>query len=109
MISFYSNDPQLIKAWALRTQAEQWEDKAKILELNRVVASFKSENQKLKDQLASLKKAGDVSVIELMEELALQCEDVYPRSKGAHQRREIANLHKVIGRLKSELREARGE
>lgn len=109
MIEFGTNNPQTIKAWALRVQAEQWDLKEKVLELNRYVASQKSEIDKLKEQLSSLKKAGDVSVIGLMEELAIQYEDAYPRSKGAHQRREIANLHKVIGRLKDELREARGE
>ena len=107
--SVYLNGPDALKAEVLRQLGDRFAREDKILQLNRLVSSLRSENGKLEDQLASLKKAGDVSVIELMEELAIQYEDAYPRSKDAHYRREIANLHKVIGRLKDELRELRGE
>lgn len=98
--SVYLNGPDALKAEVLRQFGDRFAREDKILELNRLVASYRSENQGLKEELKQLKKAGDVSVVALMEELAVQVEDDYPNSKHAHQRREIANLHKVIARLK---------
>lgn len=102
--SVYLNGPDALKGELLRQFSDSFLMKDKILDLNRLVASLKSDNKKLRESIHDLRKAGDVSVVELMEQLAIKDQESFPGSKLAHQRREIANLHKVIGRLKDEIR-----
>lgn len=101
--SIYLNGPLAVNAEVLRLHSDKMFAQQKITDLNRLLASYKSENEKLKNEIANLKKAGDSSVIELTELLAVQAEANYPDSRTTHQRREIANLHKVIKRLKEQI------
>jgi cell division protein FtsB len=85
-----------------RALYEYHESRLGILSLNRELASYKSENQKLKDYIADLKKVGNFSHEEQVDVLLTMLEEKHPGERATRQRKEIANLHKTINRLKAE-------
>lgn len=96
------DSPDEAYAYALRMLSDNFDYKAQIEQLNRTVASFRSENERLKGKIDFMRESGDADLIELNEQLADAMMGHWPRERAAHQRREIANLHKVIRRLKDE-------
>jgi len=86
-----------------RALYEHHESRLKIAALNRELASYRSENEKLKAYVAELKRAGNWSDEEQVDVLLAMLEEEHPEYRVTEQRKEIARLHKVIARLKKEL------
>lgn len=84
---------------------EHHESRLKVLSLNRELASYKSENEKLLKRIDGLKEAGNFSHEEQVDALLAMLEEKYPGCRVTEQRKEIARLHKMVERLKKELDE----
>jgi hypothetical protein len=91
-----------------------WEGEAAHWKIRWVLAqrSLASKDKKIAElvnHIGNLEKDGHWSHDEEVGIFLAMLEERHPQWRVTNQRREIANLHKVIRRLKDELREARGE
>lgn len=85
-----------------RAMHEAYDNKVKSVDLNRELDSYKSENQKLKDQIALMKKAGTLSEAQQIEELLAILEGRWPNERVTEQRKQITALHRKVKRLEGE-------
>lgn len=85
-----------------RAMHEAYDSKIKNIDLNRELDSYKSENQKLKDQIALMKKEGTTSDAEQVQELLALLDGVHGGGRIVEQRKQIAALHRKIKRLEGE-------
>jgi hypothetical protein len=88
-------------------EAEHWKNRWFLV--NRLVADRDRKISELLTHIGNLEKDGHWSHEEEIDVFLTMLEERHPQWRVTNQRREIANLHKVIRRLKDELREARGE
>lgn len=84
-----------------KSEAEHW--KARWANANRLVEERNRQIVKLCNHIGNLERAGHWSHEEEIDILLSMLEDKFPQWRVTHQRREIANLHKVIRRLKEQV------
>ncbi len=102
MFSINANGPAEMEKELLRLANEVWDHKDTILRLNRLVASQKSEIEKLSQYIKDLKKAGSYDDSDNGKMLLEVMEKRIPYERVTRQRKEIATLHRIIKELKEE-------